>query len=268
VLPTLADLDPSRLSDEALAAFQIGSEIADGAELAEVAAKHGLTLDEVKRGLDKLAAEWREQGSATVLPAMTEDEYEALRESIFEHGQLVSIIATHDGEIVDGHARARACRQLGVEPRIESLPPGFEADELKSLALVVNVCRRHVTTASARRGIARAELLRDPSRSDRAIAVAIGVSPTTVGSVRKELEHAGEVSKLDSRVGLNGVEKPSTQPARDPQPQPELPDGLVDVTVRLTREYAADLDGGQWLDCKAVRLVLVAPGAYTLEVRT
>jgi DNA-binding Lrp family transcriptional regulator len=266
VLPQLADLDVDKLSPEARDALAAGQELADGTSLEDVATKRGISVDELKRRIETLAAEWREHSGIVGLPKLTDDEYEGLRESIERHGQIVAILADVDGNIIDGRHRLRACRELGIEPRIDYLPEGTSAEELKSLALVVNLARRQIT-ASARRGIVRDELLRDAGRSDRAIAAAVGVSPTTVGSVRKELEQNGAVSNLDTRVGKNGVTRPAAQPPREPAEKPELPDGLVDVTLRLAREYAAVLDGGAWLECRAVRLVLVDAGLYTFEVR-
>lgn len=39
--------------------------------------------------------------------------------SVKEQGQLVPILVSPDRMILDGCARARACRELGIEPRIE-----------------------------------------------------------------------------------------------------------------------------------------------------
>ncbi len=47
-----------------------------------------------------------------------------------------------------------------------------------------------------------------PEKSDRQLAKAIGVSPTTVGTARKDLEQKGEVSKLDTSIGKDGKEYP------------------------------------------------------------
>jgi DNA-binding Lrp family transcriptional regulator len=265
VLPQLADLDVAKLSDDARDALAIAQELADGATPEEIADSRGITVAAVMKKVDTLAAEFREQAGTSALRKLTEDEYEALRDSIDQHGQIVEILADVDGTIIDGRHRDRACRELDLEPRIHYLPAGTSADELKSLSLVVNLARRQLT-AGDRRGIIRDQLLRDPRRSDRTIAAAVGVSPTTVGSVRKELEQNGAVSNLDTRVGKNGVAQPAAKP-REPAAEPELPDGLVDVTLRLTREYAAELDAGAWLDCRALRLVLVDSGTYTLEVR-
>jgi DNA-binding transcriptional regulator YhcF (GntR family) len=270
MLPQLADLDGAKLSQEARETFAWARAIADDDKtVEEVAAENDLTVEQLRIRFEKLADEWREQAGLANLPRLTEEEYQALRESIATYGQLVPVLADVEGNVIDGRGRIRACRELGIEPRIERLPADADVDTLKSLALVVNLARRQLT-ASARRGIVRAEILRFPHHSDRAIAVTIGVSPTTVGAVRQELEDEGQVSRLDTRVGRDGKTQPASKPERESEEREpeELPDGIVDVTLRLTREYAEQLDGGAWLECRAVRLVLVAAGTYTLEVRT
>lgn len=264
MLPQLADLDVSKLSADARDALAAGQELADGAPLEDVASRRGISTEELKLRIDTLAAEWRQHSGIAGLPKLSDEEYESLRDSIAEHGQVVPILADVDGNVVDGRARLRACRELGLQPRIDYLPDSTASEELQSLALVVNLARRQLT-AGARRGIVRDELLRDATRSDRTIAAAVGVSPTTVGSVRKELEQAGAVSNLDSRVGRNGVSRPASQPERETAA--DLPDGLVDVTLRLAREDADQFDGAGWVDCRAVRLVLVDAGVYRIELR-
>ncbi|MFQ5901480.1 MAG: winged helix-turn-helix domain-containing protein, partial [Thermodesulfobacteriota bacterium] len=57
------------------------------------------------------------------------------------------------------------------------------------------------------RELVEAKLRRNPELSDRQIAKELEVSPTTVGTVRKELEEKGEMSKLDK---LNGTGKEVT----------------------------------------------------------
>lgn len=53
---------------------------------------------------------------AALLPDMSGEEYGALRDDIRANGLLVPI-TTHDGQVLDGRHRLRACRELGIEPR-------------------------------------------------------------------------------------------------------------------------------------------------------
>ena len=67
----------------------------------------------------------------------------------------------------------------------------------------MHVARRHLSHVQKRFLIAQ-HLKDAPNLSDRQIASIFGVSPTTVGSVRHELEATGQLSKLDSRLGADG----------------------------------------------------------------
>lgn len=266
MLPSLSDLDTSKLSDEARAALAAAQRIGDGAPIDEVAAEARISPEELQRRIAKLGAEWREHSGLVALPKLSMDDYEALRDSIETHGQLVPVLVADDGTVVDGIHRLRACRELNIDPLERRLAKGLSADQLRCLALVVNVARRQLAPG-ARRGLIVDELLRDATRSDRSIAAVTGSSHSQVGRIRAELEHNGEVDQRSTRVGANGVTQPATRPTRDPDPEPELPTGVVDVTLRINRSIADQLNGAAWVDCKAFRLVAVDPGVYALEVR-
>ena len=215
---SVSDLDWTKLSPEARETLtEIAIPDSEGTPHAELAERLGITVADVKGRLAQLAAEARVLADKIELPKLSSDEYTSLKESIAANGQLVPILRdAKTAEIIDGHHRLRACEALGLEPQYEDID--VSADERRSLAFVVNVARRQLTP-SARRGLVEAELVKDPSRSDRSIAGSIGVSPTTVGTLRAELEKAG-LSKLDSRRSKDGAQRPATQPARE-KPAPD-----------------------------------------------
>lgn len=264
---SLADLDVDKLSGSARTALTAVQRIENhGEPPATVLAELGMSDADYQAAVQQLAQEWARQGGAVELPPLTSEEYSALRNSISLSGQWYPILRGPDGSIIDGKHRLRACRELGREPWFRDVDG--TAEELESLALVVNLARRQLTPG-ARRGIVKAELLRDHERSDRAIATAVGVSPTTVGSVRQELEQAGEVSKLDTRRDRHGVTRPAAQPEREPRSTPPTnrSDGHIVVSLLIAPEIAAQVDGS-WIECKAFQLSLVEPGVYSLQVRT
>jgi hypothetical protein len=79
------------------------------------------------------------------------------------------------------------------------------------LGLSLNFDRRHLTTEQKR--AAAAELLKaEPAQSDLAISKAVGLSATTIGTVRTELEEAGDVSKLETRTDTKGRKQPARKP--------------------------------------------------------
>ena len=58
------------------------------------------------------------QEYASLVPQLSAEEYESLKQSIKENGLYVPIIVNQDGIILDGHHRYKACQELGIkEPK-------------------------------------------------------------------------------------------------------------------------------------------------------
>ena len=117
---------------------------------------------------------------ANAFPYMSGDEFKAFVADVETHG-LREPITLYQDAILEGRHRYRACLQLKIEPRFEQ----FEGDDAAAYAFVVsrNLHRRHLKPADKKKVIADLIKLK-PERSDRSIAKAAGVSPTTVGMVR------------------------------------------------------------------------------------
>lgn len=218
MLHSVSDIDFDRLSEPSRQTIYDFAPLYEGFfTLEELCRKLDITLPTAKQRMALLAAEIIVQSGGPDLPALTEDEYAILRDSIKQHGQLVEILTDGAGNIIDGHHRLRACRELGLEPRIRVAVEGeLTADERRRLALVVNVARRQVQ-ASARRGIVAAELVADPFRSDRAIGSLAGVNHKLVGRVRQDLEAAQQLGHVPVRTGLDGITRRLPTPRQHPQ---------------------------------------------------
>ena len=78
------------------------------------------------------------------VPRPTPEQYEALKESIAQDGQLESIIVSRSGKVLDGHTRFKICGELGIVPRYEVRDFTSEDDE-KNYAILTNLKRRHLT---------------------------------------------------------------------------------------------------------------------------
>ena len=128
-----------------------------------------------------------------LLPPLNADEYAALRDSIAADGIRVPIQVDENGAILDGHHRATIAAELGIDcPRVVVSNLDTEAAK-RTVALSLNLSRRHLNREQMRQVIA-ASITADPDLSDREHARRLGCSPTTVGTVRKQIE----VSKLDN----------------------------------------------------------------------
>lgn len=153
-------------------------------------------------------------GPDGILPPLSDEEYAGLVESIRKDGIMQPIVvAWPERVILDGHHRWRAAQEIGLEHvPVMTQEFGDDAAHLR-LGLSLNFDRRHLTGAQ-KKAAAETLLRQDPKQSDRAVAVAVGLAPTTVGTVRADLEERGDVSKLDTRTDTTGRE----QPARKPRP--------------------------------------------------
>lgn len=76
----------------------------------------------------------------TLFPRMDGTEYESLKADIKANG-LRQPIVLHEGMILDGGNRYRACMDVGIEPEFVA----FEGGNLVSFVLSANLHRRHMT---------------------------------------------------------------------------------------------------------------------------
>jgi hypothetical protein len=73
---------------------------------------------------------------ASLVPGLSPEEYESLKQSIKEENSLyVPIIINQNGIILDGHHRYKACQELGIEPK--TLVKGFK-DKIAEELFVIN----------------------------------------------------------------------------------------------------------------------------------
>ena len=77
----------------------------------------------------------------TLFPRLSGYEFDCLKLDIKENGQREPII-THDGMILDGGNRYRACIDLGIEPSLMR----FGGDSIATYVLSANLHRRHLTS--------------------------------------------------------------------------------------------------------------------------
>ena len=146
-----------------------------------------------------------------LLPELAAADYRALKEDIAERGIMVPIECDQDGNVLDGYHRLRICRELGITdiPRI-SRTFASETDK-RTHARRLNIARRHLNQEQ-RRGLIADELRERPERSNNQIAEALGVSDTTVGTVRSELEATSQIGKLETTIGADGKARPAKRP--------------------------------------------------------
>jgi len=201
-----------------------------------------------------------------VAPGLSPESYVALKEDIEKRGVQVPIEIDEDRNILDGHHRIKACRELNIETVPAIVRNGLSEAGKRHHALQLNIARRHLT-AKQRRALIDKQLKDMPEQSDRQIAVALKVDHKTVGSRREHLEAAGEIPQLNVVKGKDGkaysihlplavkvkeptairlmqtkADEPSTPPIPNQAPVRNLPSAENDealTEIRLRKNLAA-----------------------------
>ena len=92
-----------------------------------------------------------ESGKYQLLPPLSQDEYESLKEDVAKMGVLVPIEFDEEGKVLDGHHRIKVCRELGIDeyPRITR---EFKNEEEKQAHVwAVNIARRQLSSEQLKR---------------------------------------------------------------------------------------------------------------------
>jgi ParB-like chromosome segregation protein Spo0J len=147
-----------------------------------------------------------------VMPPLSEEEYQALKEDVAENGVLVPVVKDEDGTVIDGHYRVQAYHELEAEGRIAGGYPvvernGLTEDEKRDLAWRLNMQRRHLNAEQKREAIRR-KLKESPQWADNRVARLLGVDGKTVRMLRVMLEGREEIAKVEKVVGADGKEYP------------------------------------------------------------
>ena|SRR5215471_3959418 len=166
---------------------------------------------------------------ADIFPLMEGAEFEALVADIKANGCREPIYL-HEGMILDGRNRYRACLVAGVKLpcllRLASDPTDFDP-----VAFVIshNIHRRHLTAEQRRELIAKL-ITAQPEKSNRQIAKTAGVSHPHVAKVRGDLERSGDVETVTTSIDTKGRKQPAKKTKRrgaKPADPPEAADAIA-----------------------------------------
>lgn len=156
-----------------------------------------------------------------LLPDLTPEEYEALKASIASHGILVPIEVDEQGNVLDGHHRLKAAKELGLpdEAIPKKLRSGLSEEEKLEFVLRVNLVRRHLTREQKH---ALAVQLRQQGWIQERIAAVLGVSQQTVSNWLRDVTKIGNVDAESGKPALPATITDTLgrrQPARKPRRQ-------------------------------------------------
>jgi ParB-like chromosome segregation protein Spo0J len=159
------------------------------------------------------------------------------------------VVGRRDGSVIDGLHRVAAARQLGLERVCAVFFDGSPDDEYVEFVRC-NVGHGLALTLDERRAAARRILLTHAALSDRGVASVCGLSPKTVGRLRRTTDEAGASdARVARRVGRDGRQRPVDASAArvriaeelERQPEASLRTiasavGVSPETVRTVRE--------------------------------
>lgn len=117
---------------------------------------------------------------ANLMPEMSDEDFQALKQDIAENGLLEAIWLT-DGQIIDGRHRWRACQELGILPDFREYEGDISTAGLVRFVISLNERRRHL------------------SSSQKAV-IALEVERILSDDARKRQGHR---SDLDSQVNIS-----------------------------------------------------------------
>ncbi len=187
------------------------------------------------------------------MPALSDDDYAALKADIAARGIMVPIEVDEDGNVLDGHHRLRIAEELGV-PCPRTVRAGLSERAKRTHARQLNIARRHLGSKE-KRDLIEAELRDDSERSNRQIGAELGVSKTTVDSVRQELEDGGQIDHHDERTGKDGVKQPVAKPRKRRAPNSTKECYLVIGSWEKVSDKAKD----KFLDYLREREIVIMP---------
>lgn len=173
---------------------------------------------------------------ARYFPVLEGEDFDLLVESIRKNGQREPII-THEGQILDGINRYRACEKLGIEPEYRELPE--DADPLQYV-VDMNIRRRHMDVSQ--RAMLATEML--PEFETKAEKVRLANLKQNEGSPNRSGDRHGKTPESETSRGMTakvfGVSGPSIQRAK--RVKEDAPDRVADIVSGKTTVTAVDAE--------------------------
>jgi len=195
-----------------------------------------------------------------LLPPLTCEEYEALKNSIREHGVLVPVEYDEDGNILDGHHRVKICQELGITEWPSFVRVGLSEDEKIERIMMLNIARRHLPKEWKQQ---KAKKLREQGWIYQRIARVLGVSAPTIlnwleNSDINDLSSDNSDNFPTSIIGKDGKHYPATKPQRRPTVLVDKPKDIERVAKAV--ETAKDIIPNKRVELK--RLERIAREAH------
>jgi ParB-like chromosome segregation protein Spo0J len=149
-----------------------------------------------------------------LFPDLTDDEFLELTQDIAARGVMVPVEYDEAGNILDGHHREAACRELGIVDFPSIVRYGMTEAEKRLHVRKLNMARRHLTKAQ------RNEVMREmraEGNTLQEIADTVGVGVETVRRHSNGTFPNEKVEEPPKLKGRDGKERPATyKPRKSP----------------------------------------------------
>jgi ParB-like chromosome segregation protein Spo0J len=133
---------------------------------------------------------------AGMMPLIDGEAFDNLKADIAKQG-ILEPIRLYEGKILDGRNRYRAARECGHRFAPENFREWVGTlEEAEAFVLSTNFQRRQLKDAQ-KREIIRAQIVKNPDKSDRKIAALYGFSHVTVGKVREAMRNPPDLVKFN-----------------------------------------------------------------------
>jgi ParB-like chromosome segregation protein Spo0J len=135
-----------------------------------------------------------------VLPDLPPEQFAALKADIAERGVMVAVDVDENGQILDGHNRIRACRELGINDYPVVVRSGLSEVEKRTFARKANALRRHLSRDQVR-DLIGAQLRETPEWANNRIAQALGVDVFEIELTEGKADDREEAKHLHHGTG-------------------------------------------------------------------
>lgn len=191
-----------------------------------------------------------------LLPALDEEQYQALKADIAQRGVMVPVEYDEEGNLLDGHHRVRACEELGIKEWPSFIRCGMTQEQKEEHVLKLNLARRHLLQQERellainlqRRGWSKRRIADTLSVNHSTICRWLNDSggadapPENIKVTGKDGKSYPATRKSKTTVAKNKIERQKALDALTEIPVSELPNTIIDVRrlSRLEREYQAE----------------------------
>jgi len=139
---------------------------------------------------------------ANIFPPVEGPDFDELVADIREHG-LHGPIVLHEGMILDGRNRLRACIAAGIEPTFTA----YTGDDPVAYVISLNLRRRHLDESQRAMVAAKLAKLRDGQRADLVEGLPIGRASALLNVGERTVARAREVQEHGAPELVSAVER-------------------------------------------------------------